>query len=354
VPLIYVCSPQTEMVPILLSGLRMGLTARQVEAYTSMEKIGSPTAVSAASEVRHPLFVPGRSAAMRAVGKIATGWPIRRIPILLVGEAGTGKRALAAQIHRTCASPGSVLRIVNCSCLTGDLLGKNGHSENGDALREVSGADTYLLENICDLAPSLQSRMLALVATAFASEDTHDGCLIATSDRELLQEVHAGAFREDLYYLISGITVPIPPLRHRREDILPLIDHFLEECARELQRPVPGVTISMRRLLCDYPWPGNVAELRNTARVMVAFGDAELAMAALRSRAQDAQRGGSRTVISLKQTARAASRQAERGLILNVLGRTGWNRKRAAQELQISYKALLYKLKQLGLDAKVS
>jgi two-component system response regulator AtoC len=156
--------------------------------------------------------------------------------------------------------------------------------------------------------------------------------------------------RDDIYYMISGLSLQLPPLRHRQSDIPYLADHFLQRAAASLQRRKPTLSPAMQRFLLEYPWPGNVAELRDTAMMIVALGDEQLAMAALRSRAQEIHRaGGLPKIISLKQAARVASRSAERELILKVLSRTMWNRKRAAQELQISYKALLYKLKQAGL-----
>lgn len=339
----------------LLPRLPMRLTPTRFEADTYMSQATLPTVVSATPEVGHDEFIPSRSSAMRVVDEVAKGWSIRRVPILLVGEAGTGKRTLAAQMHQTYAADGGVLRAVNCSGLTAQLLAEQWSYENSHDLGDVNTSDTYVLENICDLAPGLQSLILPLVTAAVSSESRPYVGLLATSEHELQLDVHAGAFREDLYYLISGMTVTIPPLRYRREDILPFADFFLEAFARELRRPLPSLSASMQRFLLEYPWPGNVAELRETARVIVAFGDASLAMAALRSRAQEAQRNGRpHNVISLKQAARAASRQAERELILKVLSRTRWNRKRAAQELQISYKAMLYKLKQVGLDARFS
>ncbi|KAA6458322.1 sigma-54-dependent Fis family transcriptional regulator [Acidobacteria bacterium AB60] len=319
-----------------------------------MEQIDRAEAVIAVSGDGYERFVPGRSFIARAIEEIAMSSYMRKVPVLLVGELGTGKRMLAARIHQRCMGDRGVLKILNCAQLTSRRPISALDSEDGHGFGEINGADTLLLENISDLAPASQAKILPLVATAAIRGESNGVRLIATSDRQLQQDVHAGVFREDLFYLLSGFTVTIPPLRYRREDILPLIDFFLRGCARELQRPTPVLSAPMQRFLLEYPWPGNVAELREAARVIVAVGDVGLAMAALRSRAQEVQRIGPRTMISLKQAVRAASRQTERTLILNVLARTRWNRKRAAQELQISYKALLYKLKQVGLDAKFS
>jgi two-component system response regulator AtoC len=140
----------------------------------------------------------------------------------------------------------------------------------------------------------------------------------------------------------------IPPLRQRREDIPILLEHFLRKFGHDFQRPVPAVSDETRRLFQEYSWPGNVRELENAAKAIVALGDEAVAMGGLRAMLCRPNAGVNGGGVSLKQAARAASREMEKELILRALGRTHWNRRRAAQDLQISYKALLYKLKQMG------
>jgi two-component system response regulator AtoC len=171
---------------------------------------------------------------------------------------------------------------------------------------------------------------------------------ICGTSRELQPEVKAGSFREDLYYRISGVCLRLPPLRQRKEDIPLLRDWFLSAAAQDFSRPVPVLSAETRNFFMEYSWPGNVRELKDAARAIVALGDEALAMGGLRSLLRPAHRGGNGETISLKDAARAASRQVEREIILQVLAKTRWNRRRAAQQLQISYKALLYKLKQIG------
>jgi two-component system, NtrC family, response regulator AtoC len=137
-------------------------------------------------------------------------------------------------------------------------------------------------------------------------------------------------------------------LRQRREDISLLTEHFLRKYSREFQRMVPALSEETRRLFLEYSWPGNVRELENAAKAIVALGDETVAMGGLRAMLLRPDSGNSGRRVSLKQAARAASREAEKEIILQALTRTRWNRRRAAQELQISYKALLYKLKQMG------
>jgi two-component system response regulator AtoC len=172
--------------------------------------------------------------------------------------------------------------------------------------------------------------------------------LICGSSRDLEAEVRAGRFREDTYYRVSGVCLRLPPLRQRREDIPTLVNFFLAKYARDFRRPVPQLSQATQLLFHDYGWPGNIRELEDAAKAIVALGDESVAMGGLRSLLMRSERNGNGERISLKQASRAASREAEKELILRVLQRTRWNRRRAAQELQISYKALLYKLKQIG------
>jgi two-component system response regulator AtoC len=135
-------------------------------------------------------------------------------------------------------------------------------------------------------------------------------------------------------------------VRQRQEDVPQLISFFLSKYSAAFQRPIPPLSKETRQLFHEHTWPGNLVEIEAAARAIVAVGDETVAMGGLRSMLARAHNGNGKT--SLKEAARAASREAEKELILKVLTRTRWNRRRAAQELQISYKALLYKLKQIG------
>jgi len=154
-----------------------------------------------------------------------------------------------------------------------------------------------------------------------------------------------------LYYRLSGVCLRIPPVRQRKEDIPQLITFFLTRYSESFHRPIPILSVATQHLLFDYSWTGNLRELEAVARAIVAVGDESVAMGGLRSLLTSSNNHKSNgEKVSLKDAARAASREAERELILKVLTRTRWNRRRAAQELQISYKALLYKLKQIGCE----
>jgi DNA-binding NtrC family response regulator len=180
--------------------------------------------------------------------------------------------------------------------------------------------------------------------------------IISTSSKDFADEMRDGTFSEKLYYRLNGICLRIPSLRQRKEDIPHLLAAFLAKYANLLGRQQPQIKNSTLDLLMQHSWPGNVRELENVVRKIVILGDDDLVISDLTANTDQtppkkpSPSGAHVSPRSLKQASREASRKAERQLILESLERTHWNRKRSARELQISYKAMLYKLKQLGLD----
>ena len=199
-----------------------------------------------------------------------------------------------------------------------------------------------------------QRNLLYALPDSDAAAEHHDRSprLISSTSRNLEEEMRAGRFRNELYYRIDGASLRIPPLRQRREDIPVLVHFFLAKHSALLGRSQPGVNARVMNLLQEYSWPGNIRELENAVKKIVVLGDPQIAVADLVTAAEYEPRPAPPILRGspLKAAARAASHQAERQLILEALTRTRWNRKRAAQELQISYKSLLYKLKQIGAD----
>ena len=212
----------------------------------------------------------------------------------------------------------------------------------------IAGASLYLAE-IGDLTEECQNRLFDTLAGRGNNGNGHSEVrVICGSSHDLDADVRSGGFREDLYYRISGVCLRIPPLRQRKEDIAHLMTFFLQRYSEAYRRPVPILSAATQKLFLDHSWPGNLPELEAAVRAIVAVGNESVVMGGLRSLLTrgDHKTNGEKT--SLKEASRAASREAERELILKALARTRWNRRRAAQELQISYKALLYKLKQIG------
>lgn len=291
-------------------------------------------------------FVESVSPSMRPVEVVISELSQSDVPVLLLAEAGSGKHATARRIHQMSRRSGQPFRRLQCSTLKPEDLAPA--PKNGDH----TGAGTMFLEELADLSSNAQAFLRELLVRAADGQGSGNGSprLICGSARDLEVEVRAGRLREDLYYRISGVCLRLPPLRQRKEDIPRLMVHFLRKCSEEFRRPVPQLSTEMERLFLDYSWPNNLRELESAARVLVALGDERLAMGGLRALLRKPQDSVNGARLSLKAAAKAASHQAEKELILKVLTRTRWNRRRAAAELQISYKALLYKLKQIGFE----
>jgi two-component system, NtrC family, response regulator AtoC len=277
------------------------------------------------------------SSGMRTVEEMIRELSHSDVPVLVVAEPGSGKEAAAARIHAASQRASEPFQVWQSSEVNEKII----------AAWSQQGGTVYL-EGVGDLDASAQAELVRQLSWSGA-EPRQAPRLICGTSRELEPEVKAGKFREDLYYRISSVCLRLPPLRQRKEDIPTLRDWFLSTAAKELSRPVPMLSVEAQRYFSEYHWPGNIRELKDTARAIVALGDESLVMGGLRSLLRRAERGNGEK-ISLKEAARAASREAEKELILQVLTRTRWNRRRAAQELQISYKALLYKLKQIGFE----
>ena len=284
------------------------------------------------------IWIESVSAGMRTVEAMVRELSQNDVPMLVVAEHGSGKAAVAARIHalsRRAAEPFQVYQ---------------GQEANEEILAARDGqSGTVYLQEVGDLSAAAQKELVRQIGLSGVEQRRVPRYVCGTS-RELEPEVKAGKFREDLYYGISGVCLRLPPLRQRKEDIPILRDWFLSAAARDFCRAVPALSPETQNFFLEYNWPGNIRELKDAARAIVGLGDETLAMGGLRSLLRRVDRGGNGEKISLKDAARAASREAEREIILQVLTRTRWNRRRAAQELQISYKALLYKLKQIGYE----
>jgi two-component system, NtrC family, response regulator AtoC len=291
-------------------------------------------------------FVEGFSQSMRALEAVIRELARSDVPVLLLAERGAGKQATAERIHQMSEHRNAAFQSVACADLPEKRIATNGR---GDGL---FAAGTIYLEEIADLNSAGQQNLLGVLAELEGNSDARgrQARLICGSSRDIELEVKAGRFREDLYYRISGVCLRLPPLRQRKEDIPYLVSFFLAKYARDFQRPVPQLSAATQRLFQEYAWPGNIRELADAAKALVVLGDESVAMGGLKSLLVRSERGGNGELISLKEASRAASREAEKELILKALTRTRWNRRRAAQELRISYKALLYKLKQIGCE----
>jgi two-component system response regulator AtoC len=278
------------------------------------------------------------------------------IPVLLVGESGTGKEVYARLIHQLSGLGEASFKKVSCSALDAGQLLAEVRSEflSAGGSRAVSPR-TVFLDGVHDLDAVCQRALLSLLPDGEPRGLTEKSIprFISSTSRSLEREIEAGRFRRELYFRINGVVLRLPPLRDRKEDIPTLLEFFFQRHSNKLEKKTPELNSDFQELLNSHDWPGNIRELENVAKRIVAVGDPALALADLRS-ARLAVPGNddSWRVSSLKVASRAASRHTERELIQKALERTHWNRKRAAHDLQISYKSLLYKIKQTGLEGK--
>jgi DNA-binding NtrC family response regulator len=258
-------------------------------------------------------------------------------PVLIAGEHGVSKRSIARQIHAMSRRSRSTYTELESAEAT------------EQALRDLlSTRGTLYLAEIADLSPNLQEWLV----NACQHQDWSQSCrLVCGTSRELLDEVRDRHMREDFCYLVSAVTLRIAPLRYRKAEILSLADDLLEHYARQFDRGKPVLGEEIAGFLMEHTWPDNLAELETAMKTVAAIDDPSISLAALKAAAAATKLNANRRTRPLKQAARVASTQIERRMISEVMAATGGNRKRAADELGISYKALLYKLKQAEIDS---
>ncbi len=294
----------------------------------------------------------------RTISKIADF----KTTVLVTGESGTGKELVARAIHTRSTRKGAPFVAINCGAIPENLLESElfGHkrgaftdaSSDRRGLCEEAHGGTLFLDEIGELPLNLQVKLLRVVQDESIrrlgdSKDIEVNVrLIAATHRDLAADVKAGRFREDLFYRINVLLIHIPPLRNRKEDVSLLIDHFILRNNARLGTRSRGVSIEARKLLLEYGWPGNVRELENTVeRAMVLAETDLLEVADLPERIRDAldpvQVHLASGELSIKRTAAAI----EQILIRRALQKTKGNRTRAADLLEISHRALLYKIK---------
>lgn len=336
----------------------------------------------------------GRNEKMREVLDLVDRVADTDVTVLIRGESGTGKELVARAIHGCSPRRDKPFVKVNCAALPSELLESElfgfergaftGAIQHKPGKFEFANHGTMFLDEISEMHASLQSKLLQVLqdgefARLGGRNDVHvDVRIVAATNRDLENAVADGQFREDLFFRLNVVCITLPPLRQRRDEIPELTRLFLRHYAEHYNKPPLSLATDTMTLFSEYPWPGNVRELENLVRRAVILGTddsirRELAEAianrtvrsspipALQARATPAAPPApcappvpdpTPTLLngSLKDIARQAARGAERELIFRTLQQTRWNRRQAAEILGISYKALLYKIKEAELD----
>jgi two-component system response regulator AtoC len=310
----------------------------------------------------------------RRLGQI--GWS--DVPVLIQGETGTGKEVLARELHAQSPRADNPFLKLNCAALPSELIESElfGHERGAftgaiqkkPGMFETADSGTILLDEIGDMDLRLQAKLLHVLQDQefrrIGGRETIkvDVRVIAATHRDLEKAILDRAFREDLYYRLCVISLNVPPLRDRNDDVIPLAEFFIQKYATK-GMPCPRLTADLKDALIAYRWPGNVRELENYIRRLTVLRDGELIARELyvkinrKSHIPISPEGfeGAHTVAvadSPLEHVGKAKEQGERAAILEALNSTRWNRRQAAAVLKIEYKALLYRMKRLGLDAR--
>jgi two-component system response regulator AtoC len=293
------------------------------------------------------------------------------VTVLICGETGVGKELVARAIHIHSPRRREPFVKVNCAAVPRELLESElfGHERGaftGAHQRkagrfELADRGTIFLDEIGELHPALQAKLLHVLQDGEFSRVGGQGNLtvdvrvICATNRDLAREVAAGRFREDLFYRLNVINILVPPLRERREEIPGLVDYFVERYSRLFNFPPAEITDETMAALVQYGWPGNIRELENFIKRMIVLQDFTLARSLLSVPAlatgttEGAEPFAATKGLSLKEISRRAVLEAERQVIRRALEQCRWNRVKTAKMLKISYRALLYKIKDMGL-----
>jgi two-component system response regulator AtoC len=294
----------------------------------------------------------------RTIAKIAN----YKTTVLITGESGVGKELVARALHKRSGRAGAAFVPLNCGAIPENLLESElfGHKKGAftDAVADRNGlfaeADggTLFLDEIGELPLGLQVKLLRVLEDGKIRKlgETRDVAvdvrIVAATHRDLMKETQKGRFREDLFYRLNVLPIVVPPLRERREDIPVLIEHFMARNNARLGTAITGLDGEARRLLYEHPWPGNVRELENTIERAMVLGEGDKLMAAdLPERIREAQNPVQMQLASGELSVKKTTRIIEEILIRRALQKTKGNRTRAAEVLEISHRALLYKIK---------
>jgi len=325
-------------------------------------------------ELCDDVFFVAASPAMRKIRSQAALVANVDIPVLLLGESGTGKEVLARLVHKLSPRAHRTFLKVNRAAVPADLLESELFGYEAGAFTgathpkpgkfELCNKGTILLDEIGEMPPILQAKLLhVLQDQQFSRLGSRtvikvDVRILAATNINIPEALATKRLREDLYYRLNAFTLSLPPLRERKEEVPILLKHFMSRMAEQYARPPLPLSPTLMTACLEYPWPGNLRELSNFIKRYLILGDEKLAIAELHPKAggnggqrieAGAKPGADGSAGGLKSLSRSAKDEAEAAAITQALEQTNWNRKQAAALLKISYKALLYKIRQYGI-----
>jgi two-component system, NtrC family, response regulator AtoC len=323
--------------------------------------------VQAIGEIPPEAVVFGSSDSMIALRDRLAKVAGANVPVLIHGESGTGKDIIARMVHAYSPWKSGPFVKVNCPAIPGTLLESELFGYERGAFTGAYGAKpgrvemahrgTLFLDEISELDMPLQSKLLQLLQDGqfcrigAQADKKVEVRIVCATNRKLEEEIENGTFRQDLFYRINVVNLYMPPLRERRNDIENLAIYFLDYYNRKYNCRAKALSPELMEVLRKYHWPGNIRELENLVKRYVILGNEEVISSDLQPRDSDllATEINFDGPISLKKLTRQATRALERKIILKVLHNHHWNRKQAARTLNISYRALLYKIRDAGL-----
>ena len=309
----------------------------------------------------------GRSDAMKQLLTVITKIADYKSTVLITGESGTGKEVVARAIHYNSTRAKEPFIAVNCGAIPEHLLESElfGYVRGAftDAIRDKKGmfaeanGGTLFLDEIGETPLNLQVKLLRAIQEEEIRRvgDAHpqkvDVRIVAATVRNLRDDVETRRFREDLFYRLNVLPIHLPPLRDRPDDVPPLVEHFMVQSSRRLGKLVKQVTPEALKLMVDYHWPGNVRELENTIERACVFCDGDIITTeVLPEQVTESTDRVRLTLASGELSIKKTARIIEEELITRALTKTGGNRTAAAKLLEISHRALLYKIKEYGVD----
>ncbi len=343
------------------------LTLRKAEEREKLRREVHRLRRQVKTEARHPELVVKSPAMVKAV-ELAEKVAAHPSTVLITGESGTGKEVIARLIHTASPRVEKPFVPVNCGAIPENLLESElfghvrgaftGAERDRVGLFEEANGGTLFLDEIGELPTSLQVKLLRALQdrevrrVGESVSRVVDVRIIAATARDLAKDVDSGAFRSDLYYRLNVVNIHLPPLRHRGEEVPLLARHFLEEYNDTLGTEVEGIDASAMNLLLAYGWPGNVRELENVIeRAMVLADSDRITSAQLPESVRNREgHGVSDTLPEDELSVKKRTAALEKQLIRRALEITGGNRTKASDLLDLSYRALLYKIRDYGLS----